>query len=151
MPALVVAAACASLNPPAFQAPHVSLADLRVQDVKLFEQRYGLQLRVQNPNPFDLPIAGMNYTVRLNDAEFGHGVSRRAVTVPAHVEALIDVDLVSSLWHLVQRVRDVEAGRAQGLKVAIVGGVSLANRAGELPFKFEGEVGGAPRSGTRAP
>lgn len=133
--------ACAGLNQGGFDPPHVSLVDLRVRDVKLFEQRYALQLRVQNPNPYELPIAGMDYAVRLNDVEFGHGVSRRAVNIPAYGEAVIEVDLVSNLWRLLDRVKDVQSGQAQGMKVAIVGGVSLANRAGELPFTIQGDIG----------
>lgn len=128
------------------EPPYVSLVDLRLQDLKLFEQRFGLQLRVQNPNPAELSVVGMNYVVRLNDVEFGRGVNRQAVVIPAYGEAVVDVDLVSNVWRLAEWVKDVHAGRNQGLKVSIIGGVKLANRAGEVPFTFQGEIGGARKN-----
>lgn len=137
-------AACAGIGAAPTQPPHVSLVDLRVQDVKLFEQRYGMELRVQNPNSVPLSIVGMDYSVRLNDIEFGKGVSRQPVTVPAYGEAVIVVDLVSSTWSLLQRVRELQRGRLpQGLKVRIAGGMSLARGAEPLPFMFQGEIGRA--------
>lgn len=125
------------------ESPHVSLVDLRVIDVKLFEQRYGLQLRVQNPNSVPLPIVGMDYAVRLNGIELGRGVARESVSVPAYGEAVIEVPVVGNLWSLWQRLQELQQGHlAQGVKIEIAGGVSLAYRAGELPFKFQGEFGG---------
>lgn len=141
--------ACAGLGGAPMQPPRVSLVDLRVQDVKLFEQRYGMELRVQNPNSVPLPIVGMEYSVRLNETEFGKGVSRKTITVPAYGEAVVQVDLVSSIWGLLQRVQELQKGRLpQGLKVQIAGGVSLARTAEPLPFMFQGEIGG---KSSRAP
>lgn len=139
---VLLIAACAGVRGPV-QPPHVSLVDLRVHDVKLFEQRYGLQLRVQNPNNVALPIVGMDYTVRLNDVEFGKGVSRETVTVPAYGESVVEVQLVSNLWSLWQRLQDLQqSGESAGLRVDIAGGVSLAHGSAALPFRFQGEFGG---------
>lgn len=144
----MVLAACAGVGSVPMQAPHVSLVNLRVQDVQLFEQRYGMTLRVQNPNSVPLPIVGMEYSVRLNEIEFGKGVSRQAVTVPAYGDAVVQVDLVSSTFSLLQRVQELQQGRLpQSLKVRIAGGVSLAHGAVPLPFLFQGEIGrAAPKS-----
>ena len=137
-------AACAGPRGPV-QPPHVSLVDLRVIDVKLFEQRYGLQLRVQNPNNVSLPIVGMDYVVRLNGTEFGKGVSRESVSVPAYGESIIEVPVVSNVWSLWQRLQDLQQKElAQGVKVEIAGGVNLAHQADKLPFMFQGEFGGRP-------
>lgn len=141
---LLSLAACVGPRGPV-ESPQVSLVDLRVIDVKLFEQRYGLQLRVQNPNNVPLPIVGMDYVVRLNGIEFGKGVSRESVSVPAYGESIIEVPVVSNVWSLWQRLQDLQQGQlAQGVKVEIVGDVSLAHRAGEVPFAFQGEFGGRP-------
>jgi len=145
VPLALATGACAGLGSVPMQPPHVSLVDLRVNEVKLFEQRYGMELRVQNPNNVALPIVGMEYSVRLNDVEFGKGVSRQAITVPAYGEAVIQVDLVSSTWGLLQRIKDLQQGRLpQSLTVQIAGGVSLAQGPGPLPFAFQGEIGRAP-------
>jgi LEA14-like dessication related protein len=134
-------AGCAGLSGP-LEPPNVSLVDLRVLDVGLFEQRYGLTLRLQNPNPVEMPIAGMDYRVSLNDIDFGRGVSQQTATVPAYGESVVEVVVVSNLFNLVQRVQDLQQGRGQGLRIAIEGGVSLADRAGELPFRIQGDLTG---------
>lgn len=140
-------AACAGLGSAPMQAPRVSLVNLQVQDVQLFEQRYGLTLRVQNPNSVPLPIVGMEYSVRLNEIEFGKGVSRQSVTVPAYGDAVVQVDLVSSTFSLLQRVQELQQGRLpQNLKVQIAGGVSLARGPAPLPFMFQGEIGRGSKS-----
>ena len=141
---ITVLTACAGIGAAPSRPPHVSLVDLRVKDIKMFEQRYGLELRVQNPNSVALPIVGMQYRVRLNDVELGNGVSRHAVTVPAYGEALVEVDLVSSTFSLLRRVQELQQGRlAQGLTVQIAGDVSLARTSAPLPFTFAGEIGRA--------
>lgn len=138
---MLLVAGCAGLFGP-LEPPNVSLVDLRILDAGLFEQRYGLKLRLQNPNPFPMPVAGMAYKVSLNDIDFGRGVSREAATVPAYGESVLEVEVVSNLFSLLQRVKDLHAGRGQGLRIDITGGVSLANRAGELPFRIQSELTG---------
>jgi LEA14-like dessication related protein len=135
-----VLVACQSLDGGTVQPPNVSLTDLNVRDIGMFEQRYVIRLRVQNPNPQPLPITGMAYRVNLNDIEFGRGVSRQSVTVPAYGETVVELDLVSSLWQLFERVRDLQSGHAEAITVGIVGDVNLANRSAELPFAFQGQL-----------
>lgn len=142
--AALAASACAGVYPP-LDPPHVTLADLRVRDMTLFEQRYAVKLRVQNPNPVELPITGLEFALYLNDVEFARGVSRDAVTVPAYGEALTEVELVSSLMRLFEQVRGLERGEPQGLRYRLAGGVSLASRAGKIPFEYRGEIGPHPR------
>lgn len=138
---MLLLAGCAGLSGGPIAPPNVSLVDLRVIDAGLFEQRYGLKLRLQNPNPVPMPVSGMAYKVSLNDVDFGSGVSRQATTVPAYGDEVVEVEVVSNLFTLLKRVQDLQAGRGQGLRIAIAGGVNLANRAGELPFRLQGELG----------
>jgi LEA14-like dessication related protein len=137
-------AGCATASAP-LEPPIINLTDLRLQDVQLFEQRYGLALRVQNPNPYELPIRGMAYRVMLNDVELGRGTSREVVTIPPYGETIVQVDVVSNAFSLLQRVQDLAAGNTQSLNFAITGNMSLADRADALPFSFSGEIG-TPRS-----
>lgn len=135
---------CATPSQP-LEPPIVNLTDLRLQDAQLFEQRYALALRVQNPNPYELPIRGMAYRVLLNNVELGRGASREVVTIPPYGETVIEVDLTSNAFSLLQRVQDLAAGDLHRLNFAITGNMSVANRAQALPFSFTGEIG-PPRS-----
>ena len=62
-------AACASVRP-AVITPRLGVTDLEVIDFGVFEQRYRVQLRVQNPNPNALHIRGLDYTLHINEQEF---------------------------------------------------------------------------------
>lgn len=146
---LIVAlvAGCAAFVPQP-DPPYVSLADLRISNIGLFEQRYVLQLRIQNPNDFELPITGMEYRVSFNDIEFGRGVSNDPVTVPAYGEALVKVEMVSNLGRLADQLKELELGRGEGLRYGIVGGLSIANRTSKIPFEYFGEIGRQKRAGS---
>lgn len=135
----VILGGCAIMQP--LEAPRVSLVDLRILDVTLFEQSYGLKLRVQNPNSVDLPITGMSFRLDVNDTELGSGVSDQAVTVPAYGEAVVEIKLVSNLARLMDQIRGFESGTAQSLRYRLTGNISIASRLGALPFDYQGEIG----------
>jgi LEA14-like dessication related protein len=136
----VILSGCATMQSP-LEAPHVTLTDLRMLDMTLFEQRYGLKIRVQNPNPVNLPITGMNFRLDINDAELGRGVSGQAVTVPAYGEAVVEIKLTSNLVRIFDQIRGLESGKGQSLRYRLAGGISVANRLGKLPFDYQGEIG----------
>lgn len=131
---------CASMQTP-LESPQVSLTDLRLLDATLFEQRYALKIRVQNPNPVALPINGMNFRLDINDVELGQGVSDQAVTVPAYGEAVFEINLVSNFARIVNQIRALESGKGQSLRYRLAGGIGVADRLGKLPFDYQGEIG----------
>ena len=131
---------CAAIHS-TIETPRVTLNNLQVKDMTLLEQRYAVTLRVQNPNPIPLPIAGMNFQLDINDAELGNGVTNEAVTVPAYGEALLEINLVSNLMRIFSQIRGLENNKGQSLRYRLSGGLSLANRMGKLPFDYRGEFG----------
>jgi LEA14-like dessication related protein len=143
-------AACAGLRP-AVQTPRLGLADLEVIDFGLFEQRYRLRLRVQNPNPNALHIRGLDYTLHINEQEFARGVSNQAVKVPAFGEALVEIDLVSSLAGLVAQLDELSSNSANRLPYRLSGRVTIGSfgqgrlfglipLSRSLPFDYQGEL-----------
>ena len=133
--------ACAAFNT-RVQAPYITIAGLEVSDITLFEQHYRLQMRIQNPNNFELPIVGMSYELYINDRRFARGVSPVAVTVPRFGEALTTVEMVSDLGSVLASFRTLELRSGQGhesFKYRLNGDVKLSNRAGMLPFEYAGE------------
>lgn len=129
-------AGCATLNTPV-RTPHVSLVDVRLVDVGLFEQRYTLVLRVQNPNPRGLAVNGMDYTLSFNGAEFARGVSNQEVVLPAYGEALVSLELISSLAGAVHALTRFDG---DALSYRLDGGVSLGGSRNRLPFHYEGRL-----------
>ncbi|BAZ93235.1 uncharacterized protein FOKN1_0833 [Thiohalobacter thiocyanaticus] len=125
------------------EAPSVSLNNLQLVEATLFEQRYLLHLRIQNPNNFDLPISGMSYRLLLNGREFATGVSRDLETLPAYGEQVITVSVVSNLLRIYEQLRS--PGDGEAFSYALEGSISLQGLRAPLPFSQRGELALNPR------
>jgi LEA14-like dessication related protein len=88
-----LAQACAMVGD--LEPPMVSLADLRIERMGLFEQDARVTLSLRNPNDQALPIDGAKFNIKLNGESFARGVSNESVSVPrlgeATIEALVSV------------------------------------------------------------
>jgi LEA14-like dessication related protein len=147
----VLVSGCAGLG--AYrEPPRVSLVSIQPKEMGVLEQRYGLRLRVLNPNDTALPVKGMSYSLRINDHEFAYGVSRQPVTIPPYGEALLDVDVVSNLLSVLQQLQEADTGKWETLTYQLTGHLSLENRLGKLPFDYRGELSYLPGdvAGSRA-
>ena len=131
---LAAVSACATMR--YSESPRVHLVALRPLDIQLFEQRYRVRLRVQNPNPAELPIRGVDFELAVNGRAFASGVSAEPITVPAFGEAVLEVDVASSLVRLIEQFRTL--GRSQSLNYLVTGTIAVDGLPGRLPFRREG-------------
>lgn len=131
---------CAGL-PANTQPVRVNLVSMNVVDIQLFEQRYALTIRIQNPNPQPLKVAGLDFSLRINGEDFADGVSNRAVEIPAYGEATTEVEVSSSLFKLFEQFRALEERGGDGLNYRIKGSVGLDESWTRLPFEREGRIG----------
>jgi LEA14-like dessication related protein len=129
---------CAALRPQP-EPPIVSLAGIQMREMTLFEQRYQLQLRLQNPNDMALPITGLHCRLFINEREFAQGVSAAAVDVPRFGEALLAVDMVSDLRRVFEQLRDTGSWQAGMVSYRLSGKVAVKGRSLMLPFEYRGE------------
>ena len=65
----IFSATCATV-PPGIEPPKISIANIAPKDVAFFEQRFDVQLRIQNPNEKELSLTGMRFEIDLNEKEF---------------------------------------------------------------------------------
>jgi LEA14-like dessication related protein len=146
---LALVGACATLGPYQ-EPPRVSLASIQPKEMGLLEQRYGLQIRILNPNDTAIPLEGLSYTLEINGREFAYGVSRQSVSIPAYGEALLDVDVVSNLLNVLRQVQELGGEKRSSLQYRLSGKMNLASRVGSLPFDYQGELNYLPAD-TAAP
>ena len=148
---LIIAAALAGCSgmPLRPDPPIISLAGLSPIEIGLFEQRYLVRLRIQNPNSYALPIARVSYKIEINDREFAHGVSRKGVTIPRQGEGVLELEVVSNLQALLAQLNSLMGAESPGLSYRLSGDISLVNRAFKIPFEREDTVylGGEPGDG----
>ena len=114
---VLVLAACAPIDKA--EPPEVSLADIKLLPGGLFEQKFQLELRVTNPNNFDLPLDGLSFKLALNDRPFAQGASNESVTIPRLGEARIPVVASTTVLDIMQQV--LTLGRSADLTYRLEG------------------------------
>ncbi len=131
-------AGCASLSG-LTQKPEVTLAGLDLLELGLFEQRFALRLRVQNPNDVELPIRGLTFDVELNGQPFAKGLSDQAVVVPRFGEAVLEVKATSNLGSVLRQLRELRKSGRERVDYRMFGRITL-DGLGSLPFERKGEI-----------
>jgi LEA14-like dessication related protein len=76
---LIFAMGCASSS--SFEPLGVTLVDLEVTEVTVFETTLAAQLRITNPNPEAISIDGGSFTLYLDEKKIGRGTTAEAFTV----------------------------------------------------------------------
>lgn len=135
---LVSMTGCATLTS-SLEPPTVTLADINLKELGLFEQRFVLRLRLQNPNSITLPIAGMRYDLAINDQDFARGVSDQVIKVPAFGETMLEVDVTSNLQNVLDQLLPKKNSTEQ-LRYQLRGHVGVLNRSLKLPFDYKGNI-----------
>lgn len=130
---------CAGLFRPV-ESLQVNLADLRLQDATLFEQRFVLVLRIQNPNSFAIPVEGVQYSLDLDNEEFARGVSSTKVEIPALGSGLVEVEAVSTTLALIRQLGRLGAQGEKAPMAYRVRGVVHALRLRNIAFDQQGEI-----------
>ncbi len=99
--ALLALAACTQIGET--RSPQVHVVDIRLLPGGLLEQRFRVDLRIGNPNDFDLPIDGLTFELDLNGRRFAEGFTNEAVTVPRLGEARISVNASTTLLDMIEQ------------------------------------------------
>lgn len=141
---LLLLAACAGVGG-LTQKPEISLAGLDLVGFGLFEQRFLLKLRIENPNDVDLSIKGLAFDVELNGLPFAKGLSDRAVTVPRLGEAVLEVRATSNLGSVLRQLRELQKAGRERVDYRIFGNI-VVDGLGSVPFDRRGDVA-LPRFG----
>lgn len=132
MPAVTLLVACATTTDRSF-ATRVTLEGIRPAAQA---EQLTLLLSLQNLSGSVMRIAGLDYRLELNDAEFAWGSSRQSVSVPAMGEAVFPVSVPGRL-----PLNDNGGGGSRDALVYNLSGVIyLADDRGRLPFVEEGSL-----------
>jgi LEA14-like dessication related protein len=144
-------ASCAGL-PLNAVAPGITVADIDIQRLGLFEQHFDLGLRVSNPNDYDLTIEALEFELEVNGRPFGKGLSRMNTLVPAVSSTVLQVDAIMQSKDLIQQIKALPPGALKnGVSYRIKGRVKTDRSSSWLPFDHAGIYGGAaPKSEGRA-
>lgn len=102
-------AACSTM-PRDFEPPKVSIVNIMPKDMTLMEQRFDVQLRVQNPNNVDLSINGARFDIELNGKEFGSGMSGQKITIPRFSSEVMTGEVITGLGSILRQTQGFSSG-----------------------------------------
>lgn len=137
--------ACASMLPTS-DSLKVNLSAMQMLESTLMEQRYRIRIRVQNRSRSALHVEGMIFDLELNGKEFASGVSSQAVTIEPLSEALLSVDLTSTLFGLVRQIRSMQQLQDKPFSYLFSGVVYTSEAAFGITFREQGEIDLRPPS-----
>jgi LEA14-like dessication related protein len=79
---LVLLAPLGCVTPENIQPPSFDVANLRLGSPGLFSQELKIDLKIGNPNDFDIPLTGLAFKLEVNGEHFAEGLSNESVTLP---------------------------------------------------------------------
>jgi LEA14-like dessication related protein len=129
--------------------PRVSLANIRVEEVRGLETAFEIQMRVFNANDVDLKVKGIKAELDINGQPFATGVSNSPVEIPSYGTELVTVTVYSSVIKMFKRFYGLKG--SEELKYRLNGKIRVS--AGNnmmptsLPFESEGQVSLKPPEG----
>jgi LEA14-like dessication related protein len=134
----VLLSACAATR---FETPHLQVVGIEMVQSELFEQRFKVRLRVQNPNDRALPVQGITAKMQLQGEDFAQGVAGESFTVPAFGEAefdmLLSANMAGTILRLATAMRDKKS--ADKLDYRVTGKLSLSSGfLRSIPFEESG-------------
>jgi LEA14-like dessication related protein len=103
--ALAVMTGCASLE--RAEPPEVTLVDLRVGEVTVFETALDATVRISNPNPDPLELEGASFKLRIDGHKVGSGTVPEPVTVPRLGSVTVDAGFHLSNLAALRRLQEI--------------------------------------------
>lgn len=100
--AAVLLSGCSIFEP---EPPQVRVADLRLLDSTVFEQRFEINLTIGNPNDFALPLDGLTFDLEVNGETFARGFSNQRVTIPRLGEGRVSVAASTTLIEVMRQMQ----------------------------------------------
>ncbi len=117
---------------------HLRIDGIAAKNFSYYEQRFELELWMDNPNTFQLEIASIEYRLFVNGREFGTGTMIQLISIPANsgrsVRLAVNSDLRTAFEHL------SESWKSSAADLRLKGSVALL-QFGRYPFDV-----GVPRS-----
>jgi LEA14-like dessication related protein len=116
------------------EAPEVLLVNVTPLDTTMFEQRLKVDLRVRNPNDFDLEVTGLDFTLHLNEQRLARGLTNKASTIPRLGDSVLSVETTTSTLEVLRQLLNLSQRQDVSYQVEGV----LHTQGARLPFEHKG-------------
>ena len=131
--------ACAGPLTSDVEPPEVSLVGLGFGRAGLFEQELRLDLRLRNPNDFDIGVDSLRFALEVNDEDFAYGRTTQELDLPALGETVVPVMVNVPTSDLLERV--MALGSERRIDYRLKGEAELDSLFfRRVPFEREGKL-----------
>jgi LEA14-like dessication related protein len=140
VPLAIIAASCSTM-PKEYETLIVHITDMTPKDMAIFEQRFDVKLRIQNPNDVEFSINGLRFDLEVNERAFATGMSGQRVTIPRFGSEVVETEVFTTLGSFLRQVK--ELNRAGGQRVGYrLKGTAFVDAPGifKAPFDEQGEI-----------
>ena len=116
------------------EPPEVLVTNITPLEATAFEQRLQIDVRVRNPNDYDLRVTGVDFRLDLNGKRLARGVSNKEFTVPRLSDSVVSIQTSTSMLDIARQV--LAFRQTEAVTYGISGRFYLAS--GRLPFENSG-------------
>lgn len=128
-----LAAGCASWYTKG-EPPEVLVTNVTPLESTPFEQRLQVDLRIRNPNDFDLLVTGIDFKLNVNGKRLARGLGSKQLTVPRLGDAELSVQTSTSTLDVIRQV--LNFSRKQDLAYEVSGVLHVKD--GRMSFDNSG-------------
>jgi LEA14-like dessication related protein len=116
------------------EPPDVLVTNIIPLEATAFEQRLQVDLRIRNPNDFDLVVTGIDFKLNVNGERLARALGNKEFTIPRLSDAVVSVQTSTSTLDLIRQF--LNFSQKQDLVYDISG--MLYSKDGRLPFNHSG-------------
>ena len=140
VPLAMIVASCSTM-PKEYEMLVVHIADMTPKEMAIFEQRFNIKLRIQNPNDVEFSINGLRFDIELNERAFANGMSGQRVMVPRFGSEVVETEVFTTLGSFLRQVEKLNKAGGQKVRYRLKG-TAFVDAPGtfKAPFDEQGEI-----------
>jgi len=135
--ALLVVSGMACTSMGSIEPLDVTLANLNITKVTIFETTLVAKLRITNPNPEAFTIEGASFKLYLEDKKVGTGTSKESFTVDRLDSYVVDVIFHMNNASALLRLKDILEDKDKEVSYGVRGGLYTQGAFGTKKLKVE--------------
>ena len=128
---------CAGIGKSLIKSPGLTVTDIKVSALSLTRQDIELKLKIDNPNPFLLPIKGFSYKFSINNADFINGFYDNSFDISANGSNKVVLKLAGDLISFLQKL---DLTRLNRVEYKITGDIAILRSDLIFPYEYKGKL-----------
>lgn len=122
------------------EQPRIDIVNIVPKEMRLMEQSFLIEFRIQNPMDKALNITGLVFDLDINGQPFARGVSNQSLTVERLSTGTVQVETYTGLFSILRQLGELRKGNyTSGFTYRLKGSVYSGSPSVRIPFDETGE------------